>query len=253
MTFNSIAIRHIYSGKNKLSFTMCCENMKETLPDLYYSYADISNPSWLTDDFSMAQSWDSTTQNLEPLKINEVNMLLQNIVDPNDGQTKTAHVQFPGNIISTSRFYPVGIAMLEYLNRPSAQYFQQCNGEGVGWSATVNSATVPTHPICDNQMINESLHAVGYTTNSFKGLAAFDDGAGYYGSTYILRADVTRPHFGWWDLKENGAYNNGRNWWFGDRGVCAAGIGPNTAFRCRASTPPGSAFRSRLYSAKTVK
>jgi hypothetical protein len=100
MTFNSIAIRHIYSGKNKLSFTMCYENMKETLPDLYYSYADISNPSWLTDDCSTAQSWDSMTQSLEPLKINDVNVpyrisSIQTTAKPRPRLHSSLEISFP--------------------------------------------------------------------------------------------------------------------------------------------------------------
>ena len=99
------------------------------------------------------------------------------------------------------------------INHPSAAFYQQCNGEAVGWSVNVNGATVPTHQICDNQFINGPLNTIGYTTNPFKGLAPFNDGAGYYAATYIIRADQTRPYFGWYDLTENGATNNGRNWY----------------------------------------
>jgi hypothetical protein len=111
-----VVIPHLFNGKNKLFFTVSYEYMKEVLPDINYSYANIPNPAWLTGDFSTAQFWDSTAQSLEPLKIYDVTTPLQTVTDPNDGKKKTAHAQFPGNMIPTNRFDPVGYAMLKYLS-----------------------------------------------------------------------------------------------------------------------------------------
>lgn len=109
--------------------------------------------------------------------------------------------------------YSGDIPESDNINHPSAAFYQQCNGEAMGWTATVNGAIIPRHQICDNQYINGSLNTVGYTTNPFKGMSAFNDGAGYYAATYMSKADLTRPYFGWWDLTKYGANNDGRNWY----------------------------------------
>jgi hypothetical protein len=99
------------------------------------------------------------------------------------------------------------------INHRSAAFNQQCNGEAVGWSVNVNGANVPAHQICDNQFINGQLNTIGYMTNPFKGVSAFNNGSGYYSPTYISRGDLTRPNFGWWDLNEWGVDNKGYNYY----------------------------------------
>ena len=109
--------------------------------------------------------------------------------------------------------YSGDIPTSDNINHPAAAFYQQCNGEVAGWTTTAFGAPVATHQLCDNQSINGQPNNIGYAPNPFKGLAPFNDGAGYYAATNVSRADLSRPFFGWYNLTENGISNNGRNWY----------------------------------------
>lgn len=129
-----VVIPHLYHGKNKLFFMANYEEMLETLPSTGYVYQSIPNPAWIKGDFSTAQYWNSTTQSLQPLKIYDPLTPLQTIVDPNDGIAKTAHSQFPGNIIPSNRIDPVGQAILAYLAELTPN-----NNPGPGYAPWTNN------------------------------------------------------------------------------------------------------------------
>jgi Carboxypeptidase regulatory-like domain len=139
-----VEIPHLFNGKHKLFFTASYEEMLEVLPSNGYSFYSIPNPDWVNGDFSSAQYWNSTTQSLQPLGIYDPLTPLQTFVDPNDGITKTAHSQFPGNKIPTNRIDPVGQAILNYLvqvkpnNNPGPGYAPYTNN----WRSLVSESDI---------------------------------------------------------------------------------------------------------------
>jgi hypothetical protein len=112
----------------------------------------------------------------------------------------TKHDSF--NVAYVGNLEPDG-PVSDNINHPSAQFYQQCNGEAVGFASDPRL-------ICDNNTLSNT---VGYAPNPFKGLAAFNDGSGYYTQNTVSRADLTRPYFGWWNITENGISNTYRSWY----------------------------------------
>jgi hypothetical protein len=90
------------------------------------------------------------------------------------------------------------------INHPSSAFYQQCNGEAVGFNAAN-----PVRLACQNV---SASNPVGSVVNPFQGVAAYA-GSGYYSPQYISRADTTRPYYGWSDLIEKGLTNNTRAWY----------------------------------------
>jgi hypothetical protein len=129
-----VEIPYLFHGKNKLFYTVSYEEMLEKLPSNGYSFYSIPDPAWVKGDFSNAQYWNSTTQTLQPLKIYDPLTPVQTVVDPNDGITKTAHAQFPGNRVPSERIDPVGGAILNYLVQ-----VQPNNNPGPGYAPFTNN------------------------------------------------------------------------------------------------------------------
>ena len=173
-------------------------------PGLANAYAHVNQPigasqGYLTD---IGNSWTWYNPKYRGQSLWNYDLVVEAAVTKHD----VVSASYVGN-------YSGDIPVADNINHPAAAFYQQCNGEVAGWKTSAFGASVPTHQLCDNQSINGQYNSIGYAPNPFKGLAPFNDGAGYYGATNVTRADLTRPFFGWYDLTENGLSNAGRSWY----------------------------------------
>lgn len=92
-------------------------------------------------------------------------------------------------------------AVSDDLNHISPLWNAQCDVERVGYAAGKLSA----RHLCDDT-------ATGQIANPYLGVAAFK-GTSYYSSSTLSGSNFTRPYPLFGSITQNGAYNNGRNWY----------------------------------------
>jgi hypothetical protein len=114
-TDGPLTIPHVYNGKDKTFFTFQWEQAYENLPSTSGTTSSIPNPAWLAGDFhtdtyiytpqAYTPGSGNNQQNvcagqtlcLLPLGIYDPTSPVTSVTDPNDGKSKRAHSQFPGN------------------------------------------------------------------------------------------------------------------------------------------------------------